>query len=276
MDNTTPCVHIKLRSGWDIFDSAELLRYRDLLYFLTLRSIKVRYKQTVLGGLWAVIQPLFSVAVFTLVFGKLARIPSDGIPYPVFSLTAMVAWTYFANTVSSAANSIVQEAGLLTKVYFPRIFIPFAYVLAGLLDFFIAYFISLIVALCYGIPLKATLLLIPVFVFLMVLSATGVGVFLAAMNARYRDVRYAIPFLLQLWMFASPIVYPSSMLPEPYRLIYALNPMAGIIEGFRASIIGSHAFPFGIIAVSSTSAIVLFCTSLVYFNRIERFFADII
>ncbi len=276
MHNTKPFVHIKPRSGWNLFDSVELLHYRDLLYFLTMRSIKVKYKQTVLGGLWAVIQPLFSVAIFTLVFGKLARIPSDGVPYPVFSLTAMVAWIYFANSVSSAANSIVQEAGLLTKVYFPRLFIPLAYVLAGLLDFIIAYLISLILALCYGITLRGTLLLMPVFVLLMALSATGAGVFLAAMNARYRDVRYAIPFLVQLWMFASPIVYPSSIFPEYYRLAYALNPMAGIIEGFRYSLIGGSAFPFGMIAVSAASGVVLFCVGLIYFKKTERFFADIV
>jgi lipopolysaccharide transport system permease protein len=240
---TEPYLVIKPKKGWQLIDFKGLIEYRDLFYFFISRDIKVRYKQTVLGGLWAIIQPFFMMVVFTLFFGQLAKVPSDGIPYPIFNYSAMVAWTYFASAVSSSGNSLVQESALVSKVYFPRLIAPLAPVIAFLLDFAIAFIILIGMMLYYRIYPTVMAVLLPLLVVLMMLTASGVGMFLAALNAKYRDIRYTIPFLVQFWMFASPVVYPVSMIPAKYHLIYAINPMAGVIEGFRSTLLGTVAFP---------------------------------
>lgn len=254
----------------------ELGRYRDLLFFLVARNIKVKYKQTVLGGLWAVIQPFFMMVVFTLFFGKLARIPSDGIPYPIFNYSAMIAWAYFAQAISQSANSIVGEGNLITKIYFPRLFIPLTPVLSGLMDFSIAFMVLLLMMVYFHIFPSLLVVSIPLLLILLILTACGVGMFLAALNAKYRDIQYTIPFLMQLWMFASPIIYPVSMVPERYRLIYALNPMVGIIEGFRAALLRTGPFPTIMVLISCAVSLAVFLAGLVYFKQVERYFADVI
>ena len=272
----TPFIHIKPKKGWQLIDFGELKQYRDLFYFLVVRDIKVKYKQTVLGGLWAIIQPFFAMVVFTLFFGKLAKMPSDGIPYPIFSYTAMVAWTYFANSISGAGNSLTGESNLISKLYFPRLIIPLSPVLAGLLDFSIAFVVLIGMMLYFHIYPTLMTLFVPLLVILMMLTASGVGMFLAALNAKYRDIRYTIPFLVQLWMFASPIVYPASMVPEKYQLVYALSPMVGVVEGFRSVLLGTVSFPTQMVLVSTLVSVSLVMIGAFYFKQMERYFADII
>lgn len=271
-----PFIHIKPKKGWQLVDFKELKQYRDLFYFLVVRDIKVKYKQTVLGGLWAIIQPFFAMVVFTLFFGKLAKMPSDGVPYPIFNYTAMVAWTYFATSITGAGNSLIGNTNLISKVYFPRLIIPLSPGLAGLLDFFIAFIVLIGMMFYFHIYPTVMILLVPFLVLLMMLTASGVGMFLAALNAKYRDIRYTITFLVQLWMFASPIVYPASLVPEKYRLIYALNPMTGVIEGFRSALLGTVAFPTSMILISVIVSSILFILGMFYFKQMERYFADII
>lgn len=267
---------IKPKKGWQLIDFKELIEYRDLFYLLVSRDIKVRYKQTVLGGLWAIIQPFFLMVVFTLFFGNLAKVPSDGIPYPIFSYAALIAWTYFSNSVSNSGNSLLQESALISRVYFPRLIAPLTPVLAGLLDFAIAFILLIGMMLYYHIYPTIMALILPFLVILMMLTASGVGMSLAALNAQYRDIRYTIPFLVQFWMFASPVVYPMSMVPEKYHLIYALNPMTGIIEGFRSALLGTVAFPAQILLVSTMVSVILFVIGAFYFRQTERYFADVI
>jgi len=274
--NSQPLIHIKHKKGWQLIDFKELRQYRDLFYFLVVRDIKVKYKQTVLGGLWAIIQPFFAMVVFTLFFGRLAKMPSDGIPYPIFNYTALVAWTYFSTSISGSGNSLIGNSNLITKVYFPRLIVPLSPALAGLLDFCIAFIVLIGMMFYFHIYPTIMILLVPFLVVLMMLTATGVGMFLAALNAKYRDIRYTIPFLVQLWMFASPIVYPASLIPEKYRLLYALNPMVGIIEGFRSALLGTVAFPTQMILISMTVSVALFVFELFYFKQVEQHFADII
>jgi len=269
-------VIIKPNKGSQLKDFKELRAYRDLFYFLVLRDIKVRYKQTVLGGLWAIIQPFFMMVVFTLFFGNLAKVPSEGVPYPIFNYTAMVAWTYFANATTFSGNSLVQNTALISKVYFPRMMVPLAPVLAFLLDFAIAFVILIGMMLYYGIYPTVMTLFLPLLVILMMLTVSGVGMLLAALNANYRDIRYTLQFLVQFWMFASPVVYPVSMLPEKYHLIYAINPMAGVIEGFRSALLGTTAFPTQMLLVSSLTSIIIFIIGALYFRQTERYFADVI
>jgi len=271
-----PYVIIKPKKGWQLIDFKELRAYRDLFYFLVLRDIKVRYKQTVLGGLWAIIQPFFMMVVFTLFFGNLAKVPSEGVPYPIFNYTAMVAWTYFANATTFSGNSLVQNTALISKVYFPRMMVPLAPVLAFLLDFAIAFVILIGMMLYYGIYPTVMTLFLPLLVILMMLTVSGVGMLLAALNANYRDIRYTLQFLVQFWMFASPVVYPVSMLPEKYHLIYAINPMAGVIEGFRSALLGTVAFPTQMLLVSTLTSIIIFIIGALYFRQTERYFADVI
>ena len=273
---TEPYLVIKPKKGWQFIDFKELVAYRDLFYFLVSRDIKVRYKQTVLGGLWAIIQPLFMMVVFSVFFGRLAKIPSDGVPYPVFSYSALVAWGYFANCVSTSSNSVISSGGLISKVYFPRLIAPLSPVVSGLLDFTIAFVILITMMLYYRIYPTITTLLLPLLVILMMLAAAGVGMILAPLNAKYRDIGYTIPFLIQFWMFASPVVYPASMLPEKYHLIYAINPMAGVIEGFRSALLGTVAFPTQMLLVSTIVSLSLFIIGALYFRQTERYFADII
>lgn len=269
-------IHIKPQKGFHLIDYHELLQYHELFGFLIIRDIKVKYKQTVLGGLWAIIQPFFMMVVFTLFFGRLARIPSDEIPYPIFNYTAMIAWSYFAGALNTSSNSIVGSGSLISKVYFPRVIIPLTPVVAGLLDFALAFIVLIGMMLYYQIYPSILVLALPGLVLLMVLTAGGVGMLLAALNAKYRDIRYTIPFLLQFWMFASPIVYPASMIPERYRIIYALNPMTGVIEGFRSALLGKTTFPTEMVLMSAGISLGLFILGLIYFKQVERYFADVI
>lgn len=274
--STRPFLHIRPKKGWQLIDFKELREYRDLFYFLVVRDIKVKYKQTIFGGLWAVIQPFFSMVVFTLFFGKLAKIPSDGVPYPIFNYSAMVAWTYLATSIANSGNSLVGNTNLISKVYFPRLIIPLSSILAGLLDFGIAFTVLIGMMIYFGFYPKLSILLVPVLVLFLTLTASGVGAALAALNAKYRDIRYTIPFLIQMWMFASPIVYPASMVPESYRVLYALNPMVGIIEGFRSVLLGSVPFPTTMLVISAIVSFTLFLSGILYFRQVERHFADII
>lgn len=261
---------------WPKIDFGELWAYRGLFFFLVWRDIKVRYAQTVIGAGWAILQPVLTMLVFTIIFGNFADIPSDGVPYPVFSLAALVAWTYFSTAFTNASNSLVANTNLITKVYFPRLVIPFAPVLAGLVDFAIAFAILLLTMLFFGmLPQPLAILVLPLLLVIMMVTAAGVGCWLSALNIQYRDVKYAVPFLVQVWMYASPIVYPMSIVPERYRTLYALNPMAGVIEGFRSVLLGTSAISWSVIAVSLFMGLVLFVTGAMYFRRMERVFADV-
>jgi lipopolysaccharide transport system permease protein len=266
---------IEPAAAWSRVDLAELWRYRQLLFFLVWRDIKVRYSQTLLGVGWAVLQPVLAALVFTIIFGRFAGVPSDGTPYPVFVLTALVPWTYFANAFGGAGNSLVESSGLITKVYFPRLLIPLTPVVAGLVDFTSALAILLIVMAWFGVMPPVTVLLLPVLVLVMMVTAAGTGCWLAALNIQFRDVRYAIPFLAQLWMFATPIIYPMSLVPQRYQPFYALNPMAGVIESFRAVLLGTGSIPVAVLGISLISGLALFLSGVLYFVRLERSFADI-
>ncbi len=251
-----------------------LWAYRELLYFLAWRDFKVRYKQTALGAAWAIIQPFFTMVVFSIFFGYLGKIPSDGIPYPVFAYCALLPWSLFAHALSESSNSLVNNQGLLTKVYFPRLIIPIAPLFVGLVDFGIAFVLLLGLMLWYGITPGVAILTVPLFLLLAVLSALAVGIWLSALNVEYRDVRYTIPFLTQLWLFATPVAYPSSLLPEPWRSLYGLNPMAGVVEGFRWALLGRTGAPGALVGVSLAAVVVLLIGGLWYFKRMEHTFAD--
>ena len=248
-EDVLPVLRIEPSHGWISLKLAELWEYRGLLYFLTWRDIKVRYKQTVLGAAWAIIQPFFTMVVFSLFFGRLAKIPSDGIPYPIFSFAALVPWTFFANGLSQSSNSLVGSANLITKVYFPRLAIPIATVLSGVVDFFLAFGVLLVMMAYYGIVPTRNILWLPLLLLLALVTSLGVGFWLSAMNVQFRDVRYTVPFLTQVWLFATPIAYPSSLLEEPWRTIYGINPMVGVVEGFRWALLGTDTQPGPIIAV---------------------------
>ena len=267
---------IKPSKGWVPLRLRDLWEYRELLYFLTWRDIKVRYKQTALGALWAIIQPFFTMVVFSLFFGRLANIPSDGIPYPLFAFAALVPWTFFANGLSQSSNSLVGSAELITKVYFPRLIIPVSSILSGLLDFVIAFAVFILMALYYGIYPSISIFLLPFLLLLGFTTALGVGLWLSALNVRFRDVRYIIPFLTQFWLFATPIAYPSSLLSEPWRTVYGINPMVGVVEGFRWALLGTETAPGAMIIVSSLVAVCLLVSGVFYFKRVEKYFADVI
>lgn len=253
----------------------ELWEYRGLFFFLALRDVKLRYAQTVLGVMWALIQPLLTMVVFTVIFGSFARIPSDGIPYAVFSLAALVPWTYFANALTGASNSLLQNSNLITKVYFPRLAVPLAPVIAGLLDFAISLGLLLVLLPIFGIvPSIASLAVVPVLLLVTMMTAAGMGAWLAALNIQYRDVRYVTPFLVQVWMYGSPIVYPLSTIPPTYRPLFALNPMSGVINGFRSTLLGTPADWRGM-SISAVVAAVMFVAGTLYFQRTERRFADV-
>ncbi|HEY7637477.1 MAG TPA: ABC transporter permease [Gemmatimonadales bacterium] len=261
---------------WPSIDLGDLWAYRSLLLLLVWRDIKSRYSQTVLGAGWAVLQPVLPMAVFSLVFGRFARIPSEGIPYPVFSLAALVLWSYFSSALSGASNSLILNRNLLTKVYFPRLVIPGAPVLAALVDFAIAFGVLLLVLLLYGlVPQAASIVLIPILVLLVSLAAMGAGSWLAALSVQYRDVRHLNPFLVQIWMFASPIVYPLSLVPEGYRWLYSLNPMAGVITAFRGLLLGTPLPTPAQLALSAVGAVGMFLAGTLYFRHAERVFADV-
>ena len=267
---------IKPSRGWVPLRLRDLWEYRELLYFLTWRDIKVRYKQTVLGATWAIIQPVFTMVVFSLFFGRLAKIPSDGIPYPLFAYAALVPWTFFANGLSQSSNSLVGSAELITKVYFPRLIIPVSSILSGLIDFAIAFAVFILMALYYGVYPTISILLLPFLLLLGFTTALGVGLWLSALNVRFRDVRYIIPFLTQFWLFATPIAYPSSLLSEPWRIVYGMNPMVGVVEGFRWVLLGTETAPGSMIIVSSLVAVCLLVSGVFYFKRVEKYFADVI
>jgi lipopolysaccharide transport system permease protein len=258
------------------FDWRELYRYRDLFRFLVWRDIKTRYAQSVLGVGWAVIQPLFQMVVFTVVFGNLAEIDSQGVPYAIFSYTALVPWTYFAASLTASTSSLIASSGMLTKVYFPRLVIPLAPVIAKLLDFAISFVILLGMMLWFRIYPTPWALFLPVLILIMMLTAAGMGMWLTALAIQYRDVNYAIGFIIQLLMYAAPVIYPSSAIPENLRVLYGLFPMAGVIEGFRAALLGSIPMPWDLIIPGSVMSVVLFISGMVYFKRMERFFADVV
>ncbi|HYF64145.1 MAG TPA: ABC transporter permease [Herpetosiphonaceae bacterium] len=271
-----PTIRIEPAAGWASLQLGELWAYRELLYFLTWRDIKVRYKQTVLGAAWAIIQPFFTMIVFSIFFGGLAKIASDGLPYPIFSYAALVPWTFFATSLNQASNSLVGSANLIKKVYFPRLAVPIATVAAGLVDFALAFAVLLAMMLWYGIAPTINVVFLPLFVLLAVATALGTGLWLSALNVQFRDIRYIIPFLTQFWMFATPVVYPSSLLPEPWRTLYGINPMVGVVEGFRWALLGVGRAPGAILAVSALAALALLGSGALYFRRMEKNFADVV
>ena len=266
---------IEPKKGWRLIDWKELWEYRDLFFFLVWRDIKVIYKQTVMGFSWAIVRPVFSMIVFSVVFGRLAKVPSDGIPYPIFSYAALLPWTYFSTSMTSSTGSLIANAGMLTKVYFPRIIIPFTPVLAGLVDFVIAFSVLAVLMVWYGFAPTWNILFLPLLIVLMILTASGVGMWLSALAIQYRDIRHAIGFVTQLLMYAAPVVWPVSLIPEKYRLFYGIYPMAGVIEGFRSSLIGTNPMPWDLILVGAVSALLIALSGAFYFRRMERIFADV-
>lgn len=262
--------------GWWDLHLGELWQSRELVYFFVWRDIKIRYKQTAIGAAWAVLQPFLAMVVFTLFFGKLAHIPSGGIPYPVFYYSALLPWLYFAASVQAATNTIVENQRVITKVYFSRLALPISSVLSGLMDFGVGFVLFLFMMIYYGIRPGIPLLLFPCFLLLAVLTALGVGLWLSAMNAIYRDVRYVVPFLVQFWLFASPVAYSSSLVPEKWRWLYGLNPMAGVIEGFRWSLSGQGTPPGRMVLVSAVIVLFLVASGLIYFQKMEATVADVV
>ena len=270
-----PLVIIEANKAWSALDRRDLWAFRELLYFLTWRDVKVRYKQTELGVIWAIVQPLSTMLIFTLFFGRLAGVPSDNVPYPLFALAGLLAWTFFANAITSSGNSLVGSAHLITKVYFPRMIIPGAAVAAGLVDFGIAFVVLVLMMIYYGVAITWNMLMFPLLLLLMTLLALGVGMWMSALNVKYRDVRFALPFMVQLWMYISPVIYPTSFLPEKLRWLLSLNPMTGIIEGFRSSLFG-HPFNWIALGLSAVITFVLLIYSSYVFRRMEKSFADIV
>lgn len=269
-------VRIRPSGGWRALDLVELWRYRELLVFLTVRDVKLRYKQTALGVGWVVAQPLLTMAVFTVFFGNLAKMPSDGKPYALFVLVALIPWQLFAYALTQSSNSLVAEQRLITKVYFPRLIVPVASVLAGLVDFAVAFVLVLLGMAVLGVSPTWAVLAVPVFAGFAVLAALAVGLWLSALNVQYRDVRYTIPFLTQFWLFATPVAYPASLVPAEYRAWYGVNPMAGVVEGFRWALLGTDAPAWGLMAVSAAATAGLLGGGLFYFRRMERGFADVV
>jgi lipopolysaccharide transport system permease protein len=269
-------LHIAPSRGWASLRLGELWDCRELLYFFVWRDIKVRYKQTVMGASWAIIQPFLTMVIFSVFFGRLANIPSDGIPYPLFSYAALVPWTFFANSMNLASNSLVNSADMLKKIYFPRLTLPTATVLAGLVDFFLAFIVLLGMMFFYGFPPTIHVIWLPFLLLLAFITSLGVSLWLSAMNVQFRDVRYTIPFITQAWLFATPIAYPSSLIPEPWRTLYSINPMVGVVEGFRWALLGTDTSPGPIIIVSTLTAICILVSGAYYFRRLERTFADVV
>jgi len=271
-----PRVVIEPATGWTTIDLREILRYSELLYFLTWRDIKVRYKQTVIGAAWAVLQPFLTMVVFSIIFGRLMNVSSGAVPYPVFSFTALLPWTFFSTAISRSGTSLVLSANLISRVYFPRLIVPLAAVLGATVDFAIAFVILLGMLLFYGIVPGIAILALPFFIVLAILTAFGVGFWLSALNVKYRDVAYVIPFLTQFWLFVTPVVYSSSIVPQQWRLLYGLNPLAGVVEGFRWALLGQGSAPSGLIAISLVTVVALLVTGLVYFHHVENEFADVV
>jgi lipopolysaccharide transport system permease protein len=254
----------------------ELWQYRELLYLLTWRDVTVRYKQTALGVMWAILQPLLTMVVFSIFFGGLAKIPSNGLPYPIFSFCALVPWTFFANGLTQSSNSLVLSSNLVKKVYFPRLAIPISTIFAGVVDFVIAFFVLILMMALYGIWPTPQIVLLPLLLLLALVTALGVGLWLAALNVQYRDVRYVVPFLVQFWLFATPIAYPSTLLPEPWRVVYGINPMVGVVSGFRWALLGTDFLHGPMLIVSTLAAMLILVSGAFYFRRMERTFADVL
>lgn len=269
-------VFIKPSKGWVSLNLRSLWEYRELLYFLTWRDIKVRYKQTVLGAAWAILQPFTTMLIFSLFFGRLVKVPSDGIPYPLFAFAALVPWTFFANGLNQSSNSLVASANLLKKVYFPRLAIPIATVLAGVVDFFLAFTVLLFVMAYYRVVPTINIVWTPLLLLLAFTTSLGVGLWMSALNVKYRDVRYVVPFLVQIWLFATPVAYPSSLLHEPWRTIYGFNPMVGVVEGFRWALLGANTAPGLMVLASAVAAVLILVTGAFYFRHMEKIFADVV
>lgn len=278
-DKLAEAAHVTIiqpSTGWVSLRLQALWEYRELLYFLVWRDIKVRYKQTVLGAAWAIIQPFFAMVIFSIFFGRLAKVPSDGLPYPIFAYTALLPWQLFSHALTESGNSLVANQQLIKKVYFPRLAIPIAAVLAGLVDFAIAFVVLLGMMLYYGIYPTVAIVFLPLFILFAIATALAAGLWLSALNVEYRDVRYIIPFLTQFWLFATPVAYPSSLVPEPWRAFYGLNPMAGVVEGFRWALLGKSGGMGPLLLVSVLAVIALLIGGLIYFRRMEKTFADLV
>lgn len=271
-----PVVMVKPTKGWPSLKLDEIWAYRELLYFLVWRDVKVRYKQTALGAAWAILQPLLTMVVFTFVFGRFARVPSNGLPYPLFSFTALLPWQYFASAMSNSSVSVVNNANLVSKVYFPRFIVPLASAIAPIVDFAIAFVILLGMMLFYGIIPTWRVATLPLFLLLAFITSVAVGLWLSALNVRYRDVGHIIPFLVQIWMFVSPIAYPSHLVPERWRLLYGLNPLAGVVEGFRWALLGNGQPPGMLVLASLAMVLLILVSGVCYFQRTEDTFADVI
>jgi lipopolysaccharide transport system permease protein len=271
-----PVTRIEASRAWPSLKLGELWAYRELIYFLVWRDIKARYKQTLLGSAWAIIQPLFTMLLFSLFFGRLARVPSDGIPYPLFSFCGLVPWTYFSNALTQASNGLVSNSSLIKKVYFPRLAVPTSKVLSALVDFAPGFVILLGMMLYYGVHPTLRMLWVPLFFLLAVVTVLGASFWLSALNVQVRDVERALPFLTQAWLFATPIAYPSSLLPQPWHTLFGMNPMVGVVEGFRWALLGAHTAPGSMLAVSCFFAVVMLVTGAFWFRRLEKTFADVL
>jgi lipopolysaccharide transport system permease protein len=273
---TVPRLHVyRRRHGVAALDWAELWEYRELLYFLVWRDVKVRYKQAVLGAGWAVLQPAMAMVIFTVIFGRLVKLPTDGSPYPVFVYAGLLPWTFFSNAVSTASNSLVNSANVITKVYFPRVIVPLAAVGAGLVDFAVAFGLLVILLVWYHIPLTPWFLLVPVFLLLAIIAAVGVGTVLSALTVNYRDFRWVLPFAIQVWLYATPVTYASSVVPVKWRVAFGLNPMAGVIDGFRSAVLGRPPL-WTLVWTSAAVAVLTLAVGLIYFQRVERTFVDVV
>jgi lipopolysaccharide transport system permease protein len=275
-EKTRPFITVRPSRGWVSIDFHELWEYRELLYFLIWRDITVRYKQTILGVAWAIIQPMFTMVIFSLFFGGLAHVPSDNIPYPIFSYAALVPWTFFANGLGQSTNILIGESNLIKKIYFPRLVLPVAAILSGSVDFSLAFIVLLGMILFYGLIPTMAVIWLPFLLLLALISALGFGLWLSALNVQFRDIRYAVPFMIQAWMFATPIAYPSSLLSEPWHTIYGVNPMAGVVEGFRWALLGTQTAPGPMIIVSTLMALGILISGVFYFRRMEDTFADVV
>jgi len=275
LESTARFHRIEPTRGWVSLGLRDLYQFRELLVFLVWRDLKVRYKQTALGAAWAILQPVFTMLVFSLFFGRLARVPSDGIPYPIFAFTALVPWMFFAHGLTQSSNSLVESSNLIKKVYFPRLAIPIATVLSGVVDFVLSFVVLVVMLVFYKIPLTWNIVWLPLFLLLALITSLGVGLWISALNVQYRDFRYIVPFLTQFWMFATPIAYSSSLLREPWTTVYGLNPMAGVVTGFRWAMLGT-ATPGPIVFASAAAALVILTGGAFYFRKMERTFADVL
>ncbi|MBM3136832.1 MAG: ABC transporter permease [Chloroflexi bacterium] len=276
LKNSARLTIIKPSNGWSALNLRDLWLYRELVLFMTWRDLKVRYKQTLLGASWAILQPFLTMVVFSIFFGNLANVPSDGVPYPIFSYTALIPWTLFSKALQDASRSLVASSHMITKVYFPRMILPLASVLAGVVDFLIAFIVLIGMMIIYGIVPTGNIWTLPLFLLLALVTAIGVGFWLSALNVLYRDINYVLPFLTQFWMFLTPIAYPSSMVPQRFQAFYALNPMTGVVEGFRWALLGTGQAPGIMTVVSTLVALVLLISGMFYFRRMERLFADMV